>query len=223
MSVEKQRRIRLASASPRRHELVNLTGWGLIVSPAEVDEVLRRNEDPAQFAQRLALDKAEVESRNVTNSDIILAADTIVVDGNQILGKPSDAADAKRILLKLRGKSHHVLTALALIDQEQKLHLVDICETKVPMRMFSDKELEAYIISGDPMDKAGAYGIQNAEFHPVAIEKLIGCYTNVMGLPLCHLSRSMQRLGMQPVEDIPSRCKSATNFDCQVFEDILRN
>jgi len=181
------------------------------------------DEDPAQFAQRLALKKAEVESRNVTNSDIILAADTIVVDGEQIIGKPSDVVHAKRILLKLRGKSHLVITALALIDQEQNLHLVDICETEVPMRMFSDKELEVYIASGDPMDKAGAYGIQNDEFHPVAIEKMVGCYANVMGLPLCHLTRSMRQLGMQPVEDVPSRCKLATNFDCQVFEDVLRN
>ena len=173
MSTKRQRRIRLASASPRRRELFNLTGWDMIVSPVEMDETVMINEDPVQFAQRMAVEKAEAESKNISNSDIILAADTIVVDEKQIIGKPSDKEHAKRILHNLRGKSHQVITALSLIDQEQKLQLVDICETEVPMRMFSENELESYIASGDPMDKAGAYGIQNAEFHPVAVEQLM--------------------------------------------------
>jgi predicted house-cleaning NTP pyrophosphatase (Maf/HAM1 superfamily) len=115
-----------------------------------------------------------------------------------------------------------VITAIALYDVQNNRQLFDICETKVPMRKYSDEEIEAYIASGDPMDKAGAYGIQNAEFHPVAIEKMNGCYANVMGLPLCHLTRTMRELGIVPAVDIPQRCRSATQYACRIFEDVLK-
>jgi len=194
----------------------------MVISPVEVDEYIIPDENPARFAQRLALEKAETESRNVTNSDIILAADTIVVDGNQILGKPLDHAHARQILLNLRGKTHRVITALALIDQENHKQWVDLCETEVPMRMFSEQEIEAYIESGDPVDKAGAYGIQNAEFHPVAVERMVGCYANVMGLPLCHLQRAIKTFEVESPTDIPEKCMAYTQYNCQVYRDILQ-
>jgi MAF protein len=194
----------------------------MVISPVEVDEYIIPDENPARFAQRLALEKAETESRNVINSDIILAADTIVVDGNQILGKPLDHAHARQILLNLRGKTHRVITALALIDQENHKQWVDLCETEVPMRMFSEQEIEAYIESGDPVDKAGAYGIQNAEFHPVAVERMVGCYANVMGLPLCHLQRAIKTFEVESPRNIPEKCMAFTQYDCQIYRDILQ-
>jgi septum formation protein len=220
--VERKGRIRLASASPRRHALFNLTGWAMVITPVKVDEDIHPGETPVHFAQRLALEKAETESRNTVNSDIILAADTIVVDGKRILGKPLDRTHAKQILLNLRGKKHLVITALALIDQKNNRQWIDMCETEVPMRMFSEEEIEAYIESGDPMDKAGAYGIQNTKFHPVAVERMMGCYANVMGLPLCHLQRAIKTFEVESPTNIPEKCMAFTQYDCQIYRDILQ-
>jgi MAF protein len=194
----------------------------LILSPVKVDEIIKPDERPVAFAKRLALEKAEAASKNAELCDIILAADTIVYDEGHILGKPFDREHAKEILQNLRGRSHYVITAIALMDMQNQRQFFDICETKVPMRKYSDVEIEGYIASGDPMDKAGAYGIQNVEFHPVAVEKMNGCYTNVMGLPLCHLTRTMRKLGMAPAVDIPQQCRSTTQYACRIFEDVLK-
>lgn len=209
----------LASNSPRRRELLALTKWNFIVSVADVDESTQENESPADYVLRLAETKARAIS---TDADrIILAADTTVVDGRDILGKPTDDADAFAMLTRLRGRTHQVYTGLALLRVSDGLLLTDLCVTDVPMRKYSDEEIRTYIATGDPFDKAGAYGIQHAEFHPV--ENLRGCHASVMGLPLCHATRLLRKLDVSTSADVPENCQKYLEFECPVFETILNS
>jgi len=218
----------LASNSPRRRQLLSLGGWEFNVCAAEVDETPLPSEEPPAYVCRLAESKARAAAA-ANYGDLILAADTTVVDelappGSKILGKPSDEADARRMLRSLRGRVHQVYTALALYRPEDGSLLTDLCCTDVPMRDYSDAEIETYIASGDPLDKAGAYAIQHAGFHPV--EDLQGCFANVMGLPLCHLLRLLRKLNIQPQTqpkaDLPQACQAELGYDCPVFGAILR-
>jgi septum formation protein len=211
----------LASGSPRRVELLRLTGWNAEVCPVEVNERYAGTEEAEAFVRRLAHEKARAAEVQNPDADLILTADTIVVHEGCILGKPVDVVHARKTLLDLRGRTHQVITALVLLDKRAEDMLVDVCVTEVPMRTYSLEEVEAYIASGEPMDKAGAYGIQDDGFRPVDLEYMQGCYANVMGLPLCNLARSMQRLGNRPSRDIPIRCMEHTMYDCKVYEDIL--
>lgn len=212
----------LASSSPRRRELWSLLGWKAEVRPASIDEMREEDEKPEIYVSRLALKKARTALKEEHGIGIIFAADTIVVDGDQILGKPSDADQARRMLLYLRGCVHRVITAIALIDMQSERVFVDTCETEVPMRSYSLKALEAYIDSGSPLDKAGAYGIQDDSFNPVDEARMEGCYANVMGLPLCHLMRSMREMDIQPPEALPEKCQAYTGYECTIFPTILR-
>lgn len=207
----------LASNSPRRKALLTLLGWPFEVIAADVDERIRTAELPHEYVRRLATEKACAVLPQVHPEATILAADTTVVDGDQILGKPADAAEARAMLNQLRGRKHLVYTALALWHAGQLL--VDCCTTEVPMRDYTDAEIEAYIASGDPMDKAGAYAIQHAGFRPV--EALQGCYANVVGLPLCHLVRNLRSLVLYPPRDIAQECQAALNYRCPVYDLIL--
>ena len=119
----------------------------------------------------------------------------------------------------MRGRSHQVLTALAVLQSRSGRLLTDVCVTDVPMRAYTEAEIEAYVASGDPLDKAGAYAIQHAGFHPVA--SLAGCYANVVGLPLCHLARMLRTLGLPPQADLPQACQAALGYQCPVYEQIL--
>ncbi len=223
--------ILLASNSPRRKQLLTLTGLAFQVWPADIDETRMEGEVPWAYVLRLAQSKAQaLLARLHTPSappgleggrrvSFILAADTIVVDGDDILGKPESPAEARRMLQQLRGHQHQVYTALAIISMADEQPLTDICVTQVPMRLYTDEEIDAYIASGDPMDKAGAYAIQHADFHPV--ENLAGCFASVMGLPLCHLVRSLRQIGLNPERDVPETCQQALNYDCPVSSRIL--
>jgi predicted house-cleaning NTP pyrophosphatase (Maf/HAM1 superfamily) len=113
-----------------------------------------------------------------------------------------------------------VYTALAALRSSDGKLLTDCCRTEVPMRYYSDGEMNAYIASGDPMDKAGAYGIQHPGFQPVV--HLWGCYANVMGLPLCHLVRTLEKMGMISETDVPQACQAALQYDCPVYTQILK-
>lgn len=166
----------LASASPRRRHLVVLTGWKVIVKPVEVDEAPQPGESADVMARRLALAKMRVAVSNQDKNDVILAADTIVADGDRLLGKPVDTKDAERMLISLRGRSHSVFTAIALTEMRSGCEEIDICKTVVPMRDYSKDEVEAYIASGMQLDKAGSYGIQDDGFRPVEVERLNDCY-----------------------------------------------
>jgi MAF protein len=209
----------LASNSPRRKELLTLFGWPFEVIPADIDERRRAGEPPVDYVQRLACEKAQAIA--AMHEGLILAADTIVVDGEELLGKPVDEADARRMLNQLRGRTHQVYTGIALIDTASGESLDRVCRTDVPMRNYTDAELAAYIQTGDPLDKAGAYAIQHGGFHPV--ENLQGCYASVMGLPLCHLLVALRRFGWEAPEDLPKRCQQTLHYQCPVFEEILRS
>jgi MAF protein len=209
----------LASNSPRRRQLIALAGWDFTVSVSDVDESTRENESPAQYVLRLAESKACAGATRANADQIILAADTTVVDGPDILGKPVNEADAVRMLTQLRGRTHQVYTGVALLRMSDGLLLKDFCVTDVPMRGYSDEEIHAYIATGDPLDKAGAYAIQHAQFSPVA--SMDGCYASVMGLPLCHVMRMMRRMGVEPKADVPVNCQSLLEYECPVFDSIL--
>ena len=208
----------LASNSPRRRQLLELTGLDFQVLPADVDETPLEGESAPNYVRRLAASKAQAIAAQVDLETLIIAADTTVVDGNQILGKPVDNGDAARMLQQLRGRSHQVYTAIALL-QNGELR-VECCSTDVPMRSYSDTEMQVYIESGDPLDKAGAYAIQHPGFHPV--DNLQGCYANVVGLPLCHLARALRKFDIELVDSVLMSCQSELGYECPIYEAVLQ-
>ena len=185
----------------------------------DIDESRRESENPAAYACRLSAEKAEAAAGLISGEALILAADTIVVDGDVVLGKPVDGEDARRILASLRGRVHEVYTAITLLDTGRRVVETDLARSRVQMRAYTDEEIAAYIASGDPFDKAGAYAIQNEDFRPA-----IGfdhCFANVMGLPLCHVARLLDRMGFREKGDMAEVCQAGIGYQCQVFEGIL--
>jgi MAF protein len=210
----------LASNSPRRRELLALGGWMFHTRPAEVDESQRAGEAPGTYVLRLAESKARACAESAQADISILAADTAVIDGKAILGKPKDIAEAEQMLRGLGGHSHQVYTGIAVLRLSDGTLVTDLCITDVPMRAYRDDEIDAYVATGDPLDKAGAYAIQNAGFHPV--EAMSGCYASVMGLPLCHLTRSLHKLDIAPRTNISAACQSALMYACPISSAVLR-
>jgi septum formation protein len=209
----------LASNSPRRKQLMALAGHKFRVLAAEVDERIKSGEEPLAYVLRLAETKARAVLYEAGREDVILAADTTVVDGEDILGKPADEVEAGSMLRRLRGRTHQVYTALAALRVVDDLLLTDWSCTDVPMRQYSDEEMKAYISTGDPLDKAGAYAIQHTGFDPA--ENLHGCFANVMGLPLCHLTRTLKKLGITLDVDIAQACMSSLRYECPVHAQVL--
>jgi septum formation protein len=211
--------ILLASNSPRRKQLLRLFGWPFSVRPAEIDERPLPGEMPVEYVSRLAQGKAQAAAKSAPDGAIVVAADTTVVDDGIILGKPADADEATAMLRRLRDHTHQVYTAIALVRRQDGLALADLCATEVPMRNYSDPEIAEYVLSGDPLDKAGAYAIQHAGFRPV--RQLQGCFANVMGLPLCHLGRSLHQAGVAIPPGIPQACQSTLEYHCPVYHQIF--
>ena len=207
----------LASNSPRRRQLLSLTGWRFTVSAADVDESQYANENPAEYVLRLAETKARAVDAD--SAQIVLAADTTVVDGSDILGKPKDEAEATAMLKRLRGHTHQVYTGIALYRVQDGLLLKDLCVTDVPMREYSDEEIDAYVQTGDPLDKAGSYAIQHPEFKPVT--RIDGCFASVMGLPVCHAIRLMRQMDLQPETEFFVPCETVLEYRCPVSSEIL--
>ncbi len=210
----------LASNSPRRRELLALGGWMFHTRPADVDESQRPGEAPGEYVLRLAESKARTCAESAHPDLVIVGADTAVVNGKTILGKPKDMAEAVEMLKALRGRSHLVYTGIATLRLSDGRLVTDLCITDVPMRNYRDDEVEAYVATGDPLDKAGAYAIQNPGFHPV--ELMQGCYASVMGLPLCHLTRSLQKLEFAPNSNIAEACQFALGYACPISGAVLR-
>ena len=208
----------LASNSPRRKELLALGGQAFEVKPAEVNEDPQPGEQPIDYVQRLAGEKAQKAATGLEPDALVLAADTTVVCQGRIVGKPKDADEARAMLKALRGQTHIVYTAIS-VRTSAGVQLNDLATTQVPMRAYSDEEIEAYVASGDPLDKAGAYAIQHAGFHPVA--SMQGCLANVVGLPLCHLKRTLMKSNLSFDADLPSACQAHFAYDCPVTGDIL--
>jgi septum formation protein len=220
----------LASASPRRRELIKLLGLPVATTAADIDEVPLPGERADDMAQRLSREKAVTVSALTPalcagasvpqpSSLIVLASDTVVSLDGEPLGKPRDAAEARSMLQRLRNRTHQVYTGITLIDTEADRLVTDLAGSAVRMRDYSDAEIDAYIASGDPFDKAGAYAIQHAGFHPA--DRFDHCFANVMGLPLCHVVRALRQLGVEPIGDVPVVCQSYLNYQCPVYEKIL--
>jgi len=199
----------LASRSPRRRELLAHLGvpFRVVVPEVEEDAEPASSGQPEGLAEALALAKAEAVARDEGEA-VVIAADTIVVDGDTILGKPADGAAAAETLRRLRGKTHRVITGLAVVDAGSGRRAASHVVTAVQMRDYSDAEVAAYVARGEPLDKAGAYAIQDEQFHPVA--SYDGCYCNVVGLPLKALVILLRRAGLDitphSFEDLPSQC-----------------
>ena len=207
----------LASQSPRRRELLALLGLPFEVTVAHVAEVPQAGEPPDALVVRLS--RAKASATSARSGVLVIACDTVVALDGGLLGKPRDAGDAMTTLRRLRGRSHTVYSAITLLEAATGRTLTDVVETQVMMRAYTDAEIAAYVASGDPLDKAGAYAIQHAEFHPVA--ELQGCYANVMGLPLCHLTRSLRAWGIEPADDVPAACQARTGCHCTLYATIL--
>jgi septum formation protein len=174
----------LASASPRRRELLAQAGYRFEVQASSVDESRRLGEEAIRFATRLAREKAQqvfTQRPSSAQPTLVLGADTVVVCDGEILGKPVDAADAARMLLLLSGRTHSVVTGVAVVGGPQVVELAAEV-TQVTVRTLSPQEIAAYVAGGEPMDKAGAYAIQG--YAARWIPRISGCYFNVVGLPL---------------------------------------
>lgn len=199
----------LASQSPRRREMLAWLGLPFITAAAYVDESPQAGESPDALVVRLAQRKALAIT--ATPDSGVLAADTIVTIDQQLLGKPRDAEEARAMLSALRGKEHTVLTALSLSYQGQLS--TRVVSVRVWMRNYSADEIEAYIASGDPFDKAGAYAIQHPVFRPVS--RVDVCYAAVVGFPLCALRALLEKVGVAfaPVA-MPDVCFRHLGYSC---------
>jgi septum formation protein len=184
-------RVILASSSPRRRELLSLVGIAHEVMPADIDESYLPGESPAGHAERLAREKAAAVAAAAPDA-VSIGADTIVVVDGDILGKPRDAAHAAEMLRRLSGRSHRVVTAVAGVWRGATASAVE--EVGVTFRPLTEREIAAYIATGEPMDKAGAYGIQG--FGATIVERVEGDYFAVMGLALNRLVRLLDHLGL---------------------------
>ncbi len=190
----------LASTSPRRCELLAQLGVVVEVVSQDVSEIRLATESPESYVQRLALEKASSGLNNLggDSSCPVLGADTVVVVENEVLGKPADKADAMAMLQRLSGRSHRVLSAVAVVGRDdlgQDRQEVRISESRVQFRAIAAKECEAYWDTGEPTDKAGSYAIQGLA--AVFVERIEGSYSGVMGLPLFETGELLQQFGIE--------------------------
>jgi septum formation protein len=185
-------RVILASQSPRRRELLSLIGIPHEVRPADIDETYLAGENPRDHAERLARGKAAVIADDTPDA-VVIGSDTIVVVDGDVLGKPADEADARRMLARLSGRSHVVMTAVAVSWKGTTLS--GVVEVGVTFHQLGADDIAAYVATREPMDKAGAYGIQG--FGATIVERVDGDYFAVMGLPLQRLVRLLAELGVR--------------------------
>lgn len=238
----------LASNSPRRKQLLAFGNWPFQVFPVDINEKVLPGEEPDQYVLRLSQEKAEAARLSINRQneagDVIVSADTTVVlqlnEKDQdaarvlpefrhveressshyiILGKPADAQQAERILRILRNRTHQVYTGITVLRIADGFTQSIVCITDVPMRDYPDDEMVAYIASGDPFDKAGAYAIQHRGFHPA--QQLHGCYANVMGLPVCHLSVLLTKFHYPQGSGIAEQCLKAFDYACPISAQVL--
>ncbi|MBS3898004.1 MAG: septum formation inhibitor Maf [Dethiobacter sp.] len=199
------RKLVLASASPRRAELLRQLGLTFVVSASGIREE-NEEQDPAQLVKLLAISKARAVAAKFPDG-VIIAADTVVCLDGELLGKPRDASDAARMLASLSGRRHEVLTGVAVLRQPDGLLCSHVEKTAVTMREISRAEIAWYVAGGEPYDKAGGYGIQGRA--AVFVDKLEGCYFNVVGLPLSALCRLLAIVGVRIWEGAESNDNTA--------------
>ena len=201
----------LASGSPRRREFLELLGIPFAVHVADIDEQNGQNDLPRALVARLSREKAATVSTRFPDR-VVIGADTVVALDNEILGKPAGPTEATAMLRLLRDRPHQVYSGVTVYPAEGNTPLTTAVCSTVWMRPYGDEEIAAYVASGDPMDKAGGYGIQNRQFHPVA--RLRGCYASVMGLPLCKLCDLLQQMGVTLSVDPWAACSVFTGTQC---------
>ena len=180
----------LASRSPRRLALLQQIGLTVRVHPCHIPEIVDLSVPPEKNAESLAVQKARCAARDVEDG-IVLGADTIVVIDGEMLGKPADEADAARMLARLSGRTHTVCTGFALLECPSGRIVSGVESTKVTFRTLPAEEIEEYVRGGSPMDKAGAYGIQD-DYGAVFVTRIEGCYYNVVGLPLARVYQALR-------------------------------
>ena len=185
----------LASASPRRKELLGLFHIPFTIRVADIDETMDENKPPYDEVARVSRLKALAVDRQA--DDIVIAADTIVVCEGKVLGKPKDKTEAMEMLSLLSGRDHQVMTGCTVLRGERAETFTEV--TDLHFRPLSQKEIENYVASGEPMDKAGSYGIQGGA--ALFCERMVGDYYNVMGLPVCRLGQVLQRIAPEMMED----------------------
>jgi MAF protein len=195
-----------------------LLGLDHTAVPADVPEDALPGENPTTTVVRLALDKALAIPAAYPGSWIV-GADTLVALDDEVLGKPAGPEEATAMLERLRAKPHLVTSGVAVLNRAAGQGAVDVARSPVWMRSYSDGEIAAYVETGDPLDKAGAYAIQHPGFHPV--DRVEGCHASVVGFPLCHLARTARMLGIPFEADTPSLCWQHTGLPCQVHAQIL--
>jgi MAF protein len=210
----------LASRSPRRRAFMELLGLPFEVHAADIDERNGRGERPADLVARLSRGKALAVAA-CTRERTVIGADTIVTLDDELLAKPADPVEAAAMLRRLRDRAHQVYSGVTVCPPDGRAPLTGVVESTVWMRDYAADEIATYVASGSPLDKAGAYGIQDARFHPVA--RLQGCYASVMGLPLCELARLLGLAGapglaLPPgdvaLADVPALCSAVTGVPC---------
>ena len=224
----------LATKSPRRKQLLDSIGWDFISMAPEIDEQVMEGECPEEYTQRVARAKAQAAMNQPGASwkkgDLILAADTAVLDPvrgtnpesedmHMILGKPASLSEAQEMLLRLRGRTHQVCTSITLLDPVEGNFREATEFSTVKMRNYSLNEMNEYISSRDPLDKAGGYAIQHSTFQPV--QKVNGCYPNVVGLPVCHVIRLAAECGYCPPKNGTNSCDKS-DFPCWIYRSAFR-
>jgi septum formation protein len=203
----------LASSSPRRQQLLRLLVVRFEVATADIDESQHHYEAPIDLVQRLAREKALAVAARCPDRPV-LGADTIVVLDGEVLGKPVDANDAAAMLRRLRGRPHTVWSAVYACNPALGRSAAALNETTVWMRAYSDDEIAAYVASGDPLDKAGAYAIQHPGFAPA--ERIAGCYSGVMGFPLGEVVQVLQAIGVDVPGEAAVACQTQRGYCCQL-------
>ena len=188
-------RLILASGSPRRKELLGLFGFPFTVCPADIDETMDPAQAPFDEVARLSRQKALAVPRE--KDDLIVAADTIVVCEGKVLGKPHSAEEAREMLTLLSGRDHQVMTGCTVLRRSLGETFTEV--TDLHFRPLSRREIDRYIATGEPMDKAGAYGIQGGA--ALFCERMVGDYYNVMGLPVCRLGQALREIAPEIMED----------------------
>lgn len=185
-----KKKIVLASQSPRRKWLLEQIGLEFDIIPSTFEENIEGKKFSRNLIEAMAFQKAKNVAENLDEEALIIAADTVVILGSKILGKPKDEADAENMLKQLSNKVHKVMTAIAVIDKYEEKTLINSTISKVKFKKLSEREIKDYIKTKEPMDKAGAYGIQ--AYGSLFVEKVEGCYNNIVGLPLNLLSEMLK-------------------------------
>jgi len=193
--------------------------WDWDACAANIDESQHSEETAQEYVVRLAVEKVNFSNPDFQANDIIIAADTIVVLDGIILGKPADNRHAYEMLTQLRGRGHFVMTAVAVRSGDCTNLQQDLCITRVQMREYTDQEIKKYIISGDSLDKAGAYAIQNESFYPAV--GFDGCFSSVMGMPLCHLERTLRKLPDYESREMAPICQNHLKYICPITNYVM--